>query len=75
MGANLATESHRQVSSFREAVEEWNRRHKDDGYRSSYAPQMKCLKCEHVGAILSTIHGLTKATCGDETCRHMWVLA
>lgn len=68
-----ATESHREVSSFKEAVEEWNRRHTDDGWRSSYAPQMRCLQCPAVGMLLTTIHGTTTAKCSG--CGYSWVLA
>lgn len=71
----FATESHRAMGSFDEAVREWNRRAREDGWRSSYAPTLACPACDHKGAILSTIFGTTKAACGDETCRYMWEIA
>lgn len=60
------------MSSFSEAVKEWNERAKEDGWRSSFAPQMPCSQCKNVGMMLTTIHGLTKASC---ECGYSWVLA
>jgi hypothetical protein len=67
-----ADASHRPVSSFREAVAEWNRRLTEDGWRSSFAPQLTCPTCAAVGAMLSTICGHTHATC--TACSHRWEL-
>lgn len=62
------------MSSFREAVEKWNERFKHEGYQSSYSPTLPCAQCDQKGAILSTIHGETRATCGNEQCRHTWLV-
>jgi hypothetical protein len=62
------------MSSFKDAVDEMNRRFRDGGWCSSYAPQLACPECGHEGAILTSIRGTTKATCGSETCRHRWEL-
>lgn len=70
----FATEAHRPMSSFKEAVEHWNQRTKEDGWISSYAPTLECPECQHRGAIISTIYGQSKATCGSEICRHTWPL-
>ena len=69
----LATGSHRRVSNWRDAVEEWNRTNaQDGGWRSSFNPQMACPKCPAKGIMLTTIHGATTATC---SCGHSWLLA
>jgi transcription elongation factor Elf1 len=67
----IATESHR-VSNWKQAVEEWNRRHSEDGWRSSYAPQLQCKHCSSRGLMLTTIYGATTATCGS--CEARWEL-
>lgn len=69
----IATGSHRPMSNWREAVEEWNQRTKDtQSWRSSFDPQMPCPKCKAKGQMLTTIHGATTATC---SCGFSWVLA
>jgi hypothetical protein len=68
----IATESHRPLSSFREAVQEWNRRLLD-GWRSAYAPHLACPKCQAEGIMLTTIYGTTKGTCA--ACEHVWEIA
>lgn len=68
----IATEAHRPISSFREAVEDWNKRSLTGGYRSSYAPTMICVQCAELGMMLTTIHGQTTASCYE--CGHRWTI-
>jgi hypothetical protein len=65
----IATESHRE-SSWKQAVAEWNRRHTEDGWRSSYAPTLACVQCGAAGLMLTTIYGFTRAMCA--ACEHTW---
>ena len=66
----FATEAHRALSSFAEAVQEWNARTLTDGWRSAYAPQLPCPSCGTLGILLTTIYGATKGTCSE--CEHRW---
>jgi hypothetical protein len=58
------------MSSFKEAVAEWNRQSREDGWRSSYAPHLPCPKCQATGIMLTTIYGATHGTCS--ACEHRW---
>jgi hypothetical protein len=69
----LATESHRPLSSFSEAVQEWNRRLIKDGWRSAFAPHLACPACKAEGIMLTTIYGTTRGACSG--CEHVWELA
>ena len=60
------------MGNFNDAVAEWNRRFKEDGWLSSYAPHLPCPKCQQPGIMLTTIHGSTRGTCAH--CEYVWVL-
>lgn len=62
------------MSAFREAVAEWNRRFKDDGWRSASQHDIDCPRCKQPRLVtVTTIHGKTTAACS--CCGFGWDVA